>query len=94
MLNVFFHLSEFTKLSFVDFFLADFASLGALNKNLTVWLDEARLANTCIPPSFTGNAPAQLRRVPIPKITFASIKKLAMLVSCKLGINQKLPALW
>jgi hypothetical protein len=34
------------------------------------WLDGARLANTCIQPSFLGNAP---------KSAFASIKKLKLL---------------
>jgi hypothetical protein len=37
---------------------------------LCVWLDGAKLANTCIPPSFLGNAPA----LPSPKNTFTSIK--------------------
>jgi hypothetical protein len=55
-------------------FLAGLASKGVLNKDPTVWLDGARPANTCITPSFLGNAPAQLCSVPTPKNTFASIK--------------------
>ncbi len=32
---------------------------GILKKDPTVWLDVARPANTCIPPSFYGNVSAQ-----------------------------------
>jgi hypothetical protein len=58
-------------------FLAGFSSQCVLNKDLTVWLDGARPANTCIPPSFLGNVSAQPHGAPYPKNTFASIKKLA-----------------
>jgi hypothetical protein len=37
---------------FVDFFLAGIASQGVTDNDPTVWLDGARPANTCIPPSF------------------------------------------
>ncbi len=49
---------------------------GLLNEEPTVVSDEARPANNCIPLSFLGNVPIQLCRVPTPKNTFASIKKL------------------
>ncbi len=35
------------------------ADQGVPNKDPTVWLDGARPANTCIPPSFPGNLPMQ-----------------------------------
>jgi len=45
-------------------FLVGFAGQGVLNKNHTVWIDGARPANTCIPPSFLGNMPAQSCTIP------------------------------
>ncbi len=60
---------------FLSNFLAYFAGQGALKKDLTVGLDGARPANTCIPPSFRGNGHVQLCSIPAPKNTFASIKK-------------------
>jgi len=36
----------------------------------TDWLDGARPANTCIPPSFPGNTPAQPCGIPNPKSYF------------------------
>jgi hypothetical protein len=49
-------------------FSAGFASKGVLSKDPTVWLDGARPANTCIPPTLWGNVPTQPRGVPTPKI--------------------------
>jgi hypothetical protein len=60
-------------------FPASFASQGVLNKVPTVLLNGARPANTCIPPSFPGNAPAHPCRVPNPKSTFARMLKLKVL---------------
>jgi hypothetical protein len=40
---------------------------GGLNKNPTVWLDGARLANTCIPPSFMGSTSVQRHGIPTPQ---------------------------
>jgi hypothetical protein len=60
-------------------FRASFASQGVLNKDPTVLLNGARPANTCIPPSFPGNAPAHPNRVPNPKSTLASMLKLKVL---------------
>jgi hypothetical protein len=42
-----------------------------LNKGLTVWLDGARPANTCIPCSFPVNATTQPCGEPNPKNKFA-----------------------
>jgi hypothetical protein len=53
-----------------DNFSGKLCQPGVLNKDQTVWLDGVKLANTCIPPSFLGNAPA----LPSPKNTFTSIK--------------------
>jgi hypothetical protein len=44
----FFHLSEFTKLSFAK------AGQGVLNNDPTAWPDGAGPANTCIPPPSYG----------------------------------------
>ncbi len=67
---------------FVKIFLASFPSKGILNMDPTVWLDGARHANTCIPPSFPRNAPAQqCSLLNPPKNTFASIK------NCKIQWN-------
>jgi hypothetical protein len=52
-------------------FPAGFASQGVLNKDPTVWLDAARLANTCIPPFFLENVSAQPHSILPPKNTFA-----------------------
>jgi hypothetical protein len=49
---------------------------GVLNKDSTVWLDDARPANTVISPPFTVNAPTYPCGVLTSKNTFASIKKL------------------
>jgi hypothetical protein len=49
---------------------------GVLNKNSTVWLDDARPANTFISPPFTVNAPMYPCGQLTSKNTFASIKKL------------------
>jgi hypothetical protein len=53
-----------------DNFSGQLCQPGVLNKDQTIWLDGAKPANTCIPPSFLGNAPA----LPTPKNTFTSIK--------------------
>jgi hypothetical protein len=45
-------------------------SLWVLNKGSTVWLDGARRANICIPPTFSGNVPMHLLGIPTPKSTF------------------------
>jgi hypothetical protein len=49
-----------------------------LGKDPTVWLDGARPAKTCIPPSFQGNAYTEPSCIPTPKNIFASINKLAV----------------
>jgi hypothetical protein len=41
-----------------------FARQGIFFKDFTVWMDGARLANTCILPYFLGNTPTQLSGVP------------------------------
>jgi hypothetical protein len=51
----FFHWSEFAEVTFCQNFPVGFAGQDMLNKDSTVWLDRARPANTCIPPSFPGN---------------------------------------
>ncbi len=48
-----------------------------LSKDPIVWLDGARPAKTCIPPSFLRNMPMQTHSVPAPKNTFASTNKFA-----------------
>jgi len=45
------HMSLICKL---PMFMATFASQGVLNKHPSVWLNAAKPANTCIPPSFLG----------------------------------------
>jgi len=52
---------------------ADFAVQGVINEDPSVWPDGARPANTCIPPSLPGNAPAWPRIIPNPQSTFATI---------------------
>jgi hypothetical protein len=54
-------------------FQAGFASQGVLNKDPTVWLDEAGPANTCIPPPSQGTHLKSYVRIPTPKSIFASI---------------------
>ncbi len=50
-------------------FPASYAGQWVLNKDLAVWLDAARPANTCIPPSFLWNAWMELRIImPHPKV--------------------------
>ncbi len=44
-----------------------------LNKGHTVWLEGAIPANTCIPPSISGNVLFQLHGIPNTKSMFASI---------------------
>ncbi len=39
---------------------------GVLDKDPTIWLDGARLADTCIPPSFPGNAHELPHGIPHP----------------------------
>ncbi len=53
---------------FSKFFPAGIASQGFLNKETTVWLDSARLYNTCIQPYFSGEVLTQPRHVLNPKI--------------------------
>jgi hypothetical protein len=55
-------------LLFANFFLAGFANQGVLNMHPTVWLDGARPANTCIPPSYSGSHPRTHVAYPTPKI--------------------------
>jgi hypothetical protein len=56
-------------------FTTGFAGQGVLNMDPTVWLDGVRPANTCIPPSFWGNASTQLCRVHTKKYVCDYIKK-------------------
>jgi len=77
VIRVFFHRGKYTALTFSRIFTTGFASLWALDKDPTVWLDETRSANTCIPPTFPGNVPAQQCSIPTSKNTFSSINKLA-----------------
>ncbi len=44
---------------FVKFFLATLVGQGVINKNPTIWLNGAKPANTCIPPSFPAKHHAQ-----------------------------------
>jgi hypothetical protein len=57
------------------YFPDGFASKGVLSKDSTVWLDRARPANTCIPPTFLGNVPTQPCGVPTPK-THLQVQKI------------------
>jgi hypothetical protein len=50
------------------FLFFSFASQGVINEDPTAWLVGARSANTCILPSFSGNAPAQPSGIPNSKI--------------------------
>jgi hypothetical protein len=60
---------------FAKFFFPASPAKGALNEEPTNWLDGARPAKTCTPPtSFPGNAPVKLCDVPTPKKIFASTK--------------------
>jgi hypothetical protein len=62
---------------FAEFFWAvKFANFDK-DKDLIVWLDGARPANTYIPPSFLGTHLHSRALYPPPKNTFASIGKLA-----------------
>jgi hypothetical protein len=54
---------------------------GVPNKDPTVWLGGARLANTYILPSFPGYASAQPYTVQTPKNTFTNIKKFAVKIA-------------
>jgi hypothetical protein len=49
-------------------------AVGVFNEDLTFGLDGARLANTCISPSFLEDSPMQLCRISNPKRMFASMK--------------------
>ncbi len=55
-------------IKFVDF------GQGVLNKDPTIWLDGARPANTCIPPSFPGNVPVQPSGAPTKKYVWEYMK--------------------
>ncbi len=57
-MNDSFSLLKFYKILFGYIIIVVKAGQGFLNKDPIVWLDGARPANTCIPPSFPGNAPA------------------------------------
>ncbi len=59
---------KFLKKQFSAIFYGSFAGQGFLNKDPTVWLDGARPANTCIPPSFLESVLTQPRGVPTNKI--------------------------
>jgi hypothetical protein len=61
------------KLYFCQIFLSGFAGKGVLNKDPTIWLDGARPVNTCIPPFFPGNVPAEPHSNRTPKNTFGSL---------------------
>jgi hypothetical protein len=52
-----------------------------LTTHLNVWLDGARPANTCIPPSLLGNMLVQPHGVSTPKNTFASIQNRVIQLS-------------
>ncbi len=62
-----FQICSNNELTFHWSFPGGFAGQGFLNKDPTVWLDEARPANTCIPPSLLGNTPVQLLGMSTPK---------------------------
>jgi hypothetical protein len=62
--------------TFVVYLSGQLCRLGFLRKDLTVFLDGSRYANTCIPSSYLGNAPAKQPGIPIPKNTFANVNKL------------------
>jgi hypothetical protein len=56
-------------------FMANFASQWVLNKDPSVWLDAAKPANTCIPPSFLGTRLAAAHYTH-PKNMFQSTKNI------------------
>jgi hypothetical protein len=79
--NVIFAVAKITKLYIIDeqfgIFPAGFTGQGGLSKDLTVWLDGARLANTCIPPSFLWNVPHSCAAYP-PQKYICKYKKLGV----------------
>jgi hypothetical protein len=77
LLIVFFHQTQFLP---KKNFPGSFTSHWVLNKYPTVWLDEAKPANTCIPFSLLGNVPMLPCSIPASKNTFASIKHWQNLV--------------
>jgi hypothetical protein len=58
------------------FFLASFINPGVLKKELTVWLDPTRPANTCIPPSYPVIMLCRYAAYPLQKNMCGSIYKI------------------
>ncbi len=81
------HLQVYKNLSYVQIiFRTVFADQGFLGKDPTLWLDGARPANTCIPPSFLR----KVSKLPcsIPPMLFKYIwkyKELNLLKSMKIN---------